>query len=189
MTSDVRMARVLGLPVILGGRLVGHVERAVLDHEGRILRGLVIRRGLGSARWAARDNVGVLGDVSVILRRMPVRPPRDTESALPAVKDESGLTLGRVMDAWLSPETLAVTALEVTLGPWEDLKRGRLRIRDWAVQPGEDGAAQVLVKREEWEGEHEQMDAWRNDGLHGRCGSDDDLDRQGSAQGHVHGHA
>jgi uncharacterized protein YrrD len=86
----------------------------------------------------------------VILTARPVRPPRDTHFALGAVQDESGLTLGRVTDLWISPGTLAITALEVTLGWTEDLRSGRRRIRQWAVRPGDDGA-QVLIPREEWE--------------------------------------
>lgn len=151
MTSDVRLGRVLGLPAILGERMVGHVERAVLDRDGRRLRGLTIRRGLGSARWVEREGVGVLGDVSVILGRAPVRMPRDTDFSLRTVKDESGLTLGWVTDLWLSPETLDVTALEITLGLMEELRNGRLRVKEWTVQPGEDGAAQVLLPRNAWE--------------------------------------
>jgi len=153
MTSDIRLGRVLGLPAILGEKRLGHVEKAVLEGNGRRLRGLMIRRGLGSARWVGREGVGVLGDVSVILGRAPGRPPRDTDFTLTTVKDESGLTLGRVTDLWISPETLAVTALEVTLGPLEDLRAGRLRIRSWVVQSGDDGAAQVLIPRKEWNAE------------------------------------
>ena len=151
MTCDIRLGRVLGLPAIFGERCVGHVERAALDREGRRLTGLVLRRGLGGARWISREDVGVLGDVSVVLKSAPGRPPRDADFTLRAVKDESGLTLGRVTDVWLSPETLEITALEVTLGPTEDLLRGRLRVQEWAVQPGENGAAQVLIGRKEWE--------------------------------------
>lgn len=151
MTSEVRLGRVLGLPAILGERMVGHVERAVLEKDGKRLRGLTIRRGLGSARWVGREGVGVLGDVSVILAYAPGRMPRDTDGTLRTVKDESGLTLGWVTDLWLSPETLDVTALEITLGLMEDLRTGRLRVEEWAVQPGEDGSAQVLLPRKAWE--------------------------------------
>ena len=150
MTCEVRLGRVLGLPVIWGARRIGHVEQPVPDEDGHRLRGLIIRRGIGGARWVQRENVGVLGDVSVILTARPVRPPRDTHFALGAVQDESGLTLGRVTDLWISPGTLAITALEVTLGWTEDLRSGRRRIRQWAVRPGDDGA-QVLIPREEWE--------------------------------------
>lgn len=151
MTCELRLGRVLGLPVILGERCVGHVERAALDGEGRYLKGLMLRRGLGGARWVPREGVGVLGDVSVVLKMPPCRPPRDADFSLRSVKDESGLTLGRVTDAWLRPETLEITALEVTLGPVEDLLRGRLRVQEWTVQPGENGHGQVLIGRKEWE--------------------------------------
>ena len=151
MTSDIRIGHVMGLPAILAGRLVGRVERVVLEQDGHHLRGLVIRRGLGGARWASRDSVSVLGDVSVILDATPVRPPRDADFALSAVHDESGLTLGRVTDAWLCPETLSVTALEVTLGPAEDLLNGRMKVCQWTVQPGADGSAQVLLPRTVWQ--------------------------------------
>ena len=67
MTCDVRLGRILGLPAICGARIVGHVERAIPDAEGRCLQGLVIRRGLGGAKWADRSSIAVLGDVSVIL--------------------------------------------------------------------------------------------------------------------------
>ena len=150
-TCDVRTARVLGLPAVLGARVLGRVERAVPDASGRALKGLLIRRGLGGARWVGRENVGVLGDVSIILRGRAVRPPREAACTLGAVVDEAGLTLGRVTDLWLNPETLEITALEVTLGPLEDLRRGRLRVRNWRVQTGEDGAPQVLLQRCEWE--------------------------------------
>lgn len=151
MTCDVRLGRILGLPAIHGEKLAGHVERAVLDREGRELRGLMLRRGLFGTRWIGRDGVGVLGDVSVILSRAPCRPPKDTGFSLRTVKDESGLTLGRVTDVWLSPETLAVTALEVTLGLVEELRSGRLRVQNWTVQPDDEGTAQVLIRRQEWE--------------------------------------
>lgn len=67
-----------------------------------------------------------------------------------AVKDEGGLTLGRVTDWWISPNTLDITALEVSLGPLEDLTGGRRKVCQWTIQPGEEGM-QVLIPREAWE--------------------------------------
>ena len=149
-TCEVRLGRILGLPAVIGARVVGHVERAVPDETGKHLTGFVIRRGLGSARWADRTAVEVLGDVSLILSSRPERLRREKGYAISAVKDESGLTLGRVTDWWISRDTLDVTALEISLGPIEDLRRGRCTIRRWTIQPGEDGW-QVLIPREAWE--------------------------------------
>lgn len=152
MTCEIRLGRVVGLPVIYAGRLLGHVEQAVPDGEGRLLTGLVIRRGLRGARWASRADVGVLGEVSVVLTHPPQRPPRRMQKPWGLVKDENGLTLGRVTDMWLRPGTLEVTALEVSLGPLEDMKYGRLRVEDWAMRPGGNGQMQVQIARRSWEG-------------------------------------
>lgn len=149
-TCEVRLGRILGLPAVMGARVVGHVERAVPDETGKHLMGFVIRRGLGGAKWADAASVEMLGDVSLILRSRPERHHRDKAYTISSVKDESGLTLGRVTDWWISRDTLDVTALEISLGPFEDLRRGRCTIRRWTVQPGEDGW-QVLIPREAWE--------------------------------------
>ena len=151
MTCEFRLNRVVGLPVILGERRVGHVERVALTPQARQLRGLVIRNGLGGARWVPREGVSVLGDVSLVLREAPGRMPSEAPEVPRRVTDGSGLTLGRVTDAWIRPDTLEVTALEITLGLLEDLLHGRLRLRDWAVQPGPDGNPQILIGRREWE--------------------------------------
>ncbi len=151
----VRLGRILGLPAVCGGRVVGHVERAVPDETGQQVTGFIVRRGLRSARWADRSTVTVLGDVSVILRKRPVRVPKGSDLSITAVKDESGLTLGRVTDWWISRDGLHITALEITLGPVEDMLSGRRRVHAWAVQPGEDGAT-VLIPREEWQDRKEE---------------------------------
>lgn len=154
--TTVRLGRILGLPAVCGERVVGHVERAVPDETGQRVVGFVIRRGLGGAKWAARSAVSVLGDVSVILREKPGRVPKGSDASLSAVKDEGGLTLGRVTDWWISRDSLDITALEVTLGLLEDLTNGRRTVLKWAVQSGEDGM-QVLIPREEWEERREGL--------------------------------
>ena len=150
MTCDVRLGQVLGLPAVCGERVVGHVERAVPDESGRQVQGFIIRRGLGGAKWADRSAVTVLGDVSLILKRPPGRVPKASAVTIGAVKDEGGLTLGRVTDWWIGKESFSITALEISLGLVEDLITGRRTVRQWTLQPGEDGM-QVLVPREEWE--------------------------------------
>ena len=150
MTCERRLGRILGLPCVCGEKVVGHVERAVPDETGQQVQGFIIRRGLGSAKWADRRDVSLVGDVSVILQRKPVRMPRGADTRLGPVKDEGGLTLGRVTDWWIDQEGLGITALEVTLGVMEDILRGRRRVLRWTVYPGEE-ELQVLLPREEWD--------------------------------------
>lgn len=142
MTSDVRLNGVLGLPVILRGRMVGRVERAVVTADGRSLRGLTIRRGLGGAKWVDTHHIAVLGEVSVVIGEGPARLPRDADFSLRTVKDTGGMTLGWVTDVLLNPATYRVTGLELSLGLVEELMGGRLIARSWTVVPG---TGQVLV--------------------------------------------
>ena len=151
----VRLGRILGLPAVCGERVVGHVERAVPDETGQHVQGFVIRRGLGSAKWADHSAVSVVGDVSVILSRHPERVPKGSDVLLAAVKDEGGLTLGRVTDWWISRDSLDITALEVTLGLMEDLTTGRRTVSRWTVKRTDDGLI-VLIPREEWEERKEE---------------------------------
>ena len=150
MTCDMRLGRILGLPCICGEKVVGHVERAIPDETGQQVEGFIIRRGLGSAKWADREAVSVLGDVSVILKEKPGRVPKGCENTMGSVKDEGGLTLGRVTDWWISRDGLGITALEVTLGLLEDLTNGRRKVSRWTVQLTEEGM-QVFLPREEWQ--------------------------------------
>lgn len=136
----IRLGSIVGLPAAVGGRMVGRVEQAVLTSDGRRLRGVVIRHGLGSARWAPAENIAVLGDVSVILISKPGRVPRDAQFSFPAVKDTAGLNLGRVTDVYIHPATLRVAALEISLGLWEEITLGRMLARQFTLQQG-----QVLV--------------------------------------------
>lgn len=142
MTSDIRLNSVLGLPVILRGRMIGRVERAVITRDGRSLRGLMIRRGLGGAKWIESERIAVLGEVSVIVDKESARLPRDADFDLGMVKDTAGMTLGWVTDVLLNPATYRVTGLELTLGFMEELLGGRLVARSWTVIPGTD---EVLV--------------------------------------------
>ena len=56
----------VGLPVIVEGKAIGSVLRGVLTVDGRSLRGIVMRGGLLGARWLPRDQIALVGRVSVI---------------------------------------------------------------------------------------------------------------------------
>ena len=140
-----RLGSIVGLPAALNGRMVGRVEQAVLTCDGHALRGLVIRHGLGGARWAGAADIAILGDVSVVLSQKPQRLPRDAAFSLNTVKDTGGLNLGRVTDAYVSRATLQVAALEVTLGLWEELTQGRVLARQFTVRNTPREPGQVLI--------------------------------------------
>lgn len=141
----IRLGGVVGLPVALEGRMVGRVEQTVLSPDGRSLRGLVLRHGFSGARWAGTESIGVLGQVAVVLRQKPCKLPASADFLLTSVKDSAGLNLGRVTDAYIDPDTLRVTALEISLGLVEDISLGRMLARSYVVRPTPGEPGQVMI--------------------------------------------
>ena len=140
----------IGLPVILNGRPAGSVARGVLSQDGRSLRGLVIRGGLRGSRWLPREQIELIGRMSVIARGKTERMPRDAGYRLFRVSDPEGARLGVVTDALLHEETFRVSALEISSGPVDDLITGRWYATAFYVQPrGDTGQVTVPCPREE----------------------------------------
>lgn len=140
----------IGLPVIVEGKATGRVMRGVLSEDGRSLRGLVMRGGLTGPRWLPREQIRLVGKVSVIAAGKPRRLPKDADYRLFRVTDPEGERLGVVTDALLHEETLRVAALEISAGPLDDLTDGRWFATAFSVQPvGGLGHVTIPAVREE----------------------------------------
>ena len=144
------LKKMIGLPVIVNGKQRGSVMRGVLAQDGKTLRGLVVRGGLRGARWLPRDQIALVGNVSVIARGKAGRIPKDASYHLFRVTDPDGTRLGVVTDALINEETLRVSALEISGGPLDDLIDGRWYATAYHVQPmGDVGHVTVPTVREE----------------------------------------
>ena len=141
----IRLGGIMGLPVVRQGRILGRVEQAVLDESGKFLRGMVVRKGIGGAKWLDNPEISVIGGVSVLAKGELQRLPGRMDFELTSVKDASGLRLGRVTDVLLNPMTRQVAALEISLGPLEDWRHGRALLREFIVRPTPEEPGQVLV--------------------------------------------
>ena len=129
------LKKMTGLPVVLNGKSIGSVMRGVLTEDGRTLRGIVVRGGLRGARWLPREQIALVGKISVIASGKAGRVPRDADYRLFRVSDGDGMRLGIVTDALLNEETLRVAALEISCGPMDDLIDGRWYATAYHVQP------------------------------------------------------
>ncbi len=114
MTS---LQRMIGMPVVAEGKTLGHVERGVLSQSGKRLQGLVVRRGLGSAKWVPCRSILVIGQACVLVCGKTTHLPKTPEVRLAKAYYTSGKSAGVVTDALISGETLRVAALEVSEGP------------------------------------------------------------------------
>ncbi len=131
MTS---LRRMIGMPVVLEGQTLGYVERGVLTPSARKLQGLVMRRGLGSARWIPRKLILVIGNACVVVCAEGLKMPKTAEPHLSKVYLTSGECAGLVTDAVVNGETLQVAALEVSQGPLYHLMGQRAYAMDYSVR-------------------------------------------------------
>ena len=140
----------IGMPVMMDGKMAGSVLRGVLTEDGRALRGIVMRGGIKGARWLPREQISLIGDLSIIGKGKTCRVPKDAQYRLFRVSDAEGARLGIVTDALLNEETMHVTALEISGGPLDDLTEGRWYATAFTVRPrGEMGHVTVPGAREE----------------------------------------
>lgn len=109
--------RLTGLPVVWQDRHVGYVERAVADLERMRLHGLVVRKGLGSARWLPEESILMAGRRAVAAAKLPVRMPDEQPLQARCAVFASGGSAGEVCDVIIQSETLKAAALEITQGP------------------------------------------------------------------------
>lgn len=131
--------------MVLAGRMVGRVEQAVLTGDGKRLRGIVVRQGLGAAKWVDVAKIRLIGQVSVIVDAKPTRLPDGVDFTLTTVKDTGGMSLGRVTDVYLAQETLETVAVELSLGLFERLSCGRMIARTFAHCPAPGDPGQILI--------------------------------------------
>lgn len=132
------LKKMIGLPVVADGKSIGSVLRGVLTADGRNLRGIVMRGGLLGTKWLPREQIALVGRVSVIAAGKPRRVPKDAGYRLFRVTDGAGERLGIVTDALLHEETLRVAALEISAGPLDDLMDGRWYATAFQVRPAGD---------------------------------------------------
>ncbi|MBR6569464.1 MAG: hypothetical protein IKK75_03325 [Clostridia bacterium] len=111
------LRQLVGMPVICQNRQLGYVEQAVAQKtEGR-LEGVVIRRGIGSARWCAAEEILSAGPECVVVARRPVGAVHPCEHLPGRAYLTTGQCIGEVTDWIFQPGTFRFAALEVSPGP------------------------------------------------------------------------
>ncbi len=154
----------VGMPVIVGGKRIGHVAYLTLDERLTRVTGLRIARGLRGNRFVSASSVSLLGDVAVLVTNEGVRPSGERGLNLRRATTTDGQILGAITGAMIDERTLQVAALELTSGWWDDLARGRRYVYGWTASQGENV---ILESDGERGSEHEERNIYGND--HGRA--------------------
>ena len=111
------LQRLIGMPVVLRDCRIGFVERAFADPSLRRLEGVVIRRGLGSARWLRGSQILLAGRTCLLADGTPARMPRIADETVRHAYLVTGEYAGVVSDVVLDAETLLAGALEISRSP------------------------------------------------------------------------
>ena len=138
------MKALLGKPVLLGGKAVGHVAEVELDEALTRMTALYVDGGLSGTRRIAGEQVHLLGEVSVLVTDTG-RRGRPKEAKMRRARLHDGRRIGAVTGALLDEETFEVRALELTRGYLDDMFSGRQWFFHYAVNPVN---GEVLIESE-----------------------------------------
>lgn len=122
-----------GLPVIWQDRQMGFVERVVPDPDARYLQGIILRKGLGAAKWAARERISVIGKRCVLLSGKPESLPRSPFPELKLAYLTTGERIGPITDGLLYRGSLRLMALEISPGGLQRLRGQTAYAREYCV--------------------------------------------------------
>ena len=113
MLTSVR--RLIGMPVLLQNRKLGYVEHAYAGQEK--LEGIVIRHGIGSARWLPAEDILEMRRECVVASCKPSALPQLCPKRADRACGTDGRWVGEVSDWILFNNSPRFAAVEVSPGP------------------------------------------------------------------------
>lgn len=138
----ISLSRLAGMPVIWQDRQMGYVEHALVDAGLCCLDGVVVRKGIGAAKWVGCGAIALVGSRCVLINAKPERMPVRGQDRPGQVFLTTGQSAGEVTDVFIQCDTFRVAALEVCQGPLYRLMGQRAYAPQFCVQPN----GQVMVQ-------------------------------------------
>ena len=137
--------QMMGMPVVWQGNVVGQVDRGVTDADASRLMGLIIRYGLGAAKWVPSQGINLIGRRCIVASLRPIRLPGQLPPVANRVYRTNGCLLGEITDAVLCVETQRVMALEVSESLLGRLRGQRRYAVDYRIGRTGASAGQAVV--------------------------------------------
>lgn len=116
------------------GLKIGRVTRVLLDEQLRSVSGVWVCGRRGSLRFIPAREMDMIGDVAVFVRSGGGKRAEGVPMGIRRAFNSAGMLIGAAVGAYLNEETLEIISLEISLGFWEDIARGRQLVRDFAVR-------------------------------------------------------
>ena len=138
-----------GMPCVsvLTGKRLGRVLSANTDRELTKITGIWVSGRLGRASFYPASSLSMIGDRAVMVKGEKAQKPTGEKLTLRRVINPAGEMTGAVTNAYADSETLLITRIEVSMGVFDDIARGRRLIRLYRVN-AETGDAVIYMERE-----------------------------------------
>lgn len=173
-----KLRGLIGMPVVCRGRRIGRLLRGELSGDMTRLQGIWVGAGLRGTRYIPSEELQLVGQVAVLADGRGERRRMTCKSLFRRAVSTEGTRLGAVTGAEIDELSFAVTALELSRGPWDDLMEGRLRVTRYTAAR-ENGEVVVDPADTAKEG-------WIDEGWHGQGADHRDADRLGGGDGVRH---
>lgn len=154
-----KLRALTGMPVVCGDRRIGRVLRAEVGPDLRALSGIWVAAGLRGTRFIPAEQLQLIGQAAIMADDWGRRGRPGAAPGLRRALSTDGRRLGAITGAEIDELTLAVAALELSAGLWDDLVRARQRVLRYTVDPE---TGDVIIGPEE-DGKEAQADEGRHD--------------------------
>ena len=151
----------INLPVICSGKKVGRVVQVRLSDDLRRLEGLWVDSGLIGTRFIPAENISRIGSVAILADDPGARRRCGEGPLFLRALTTDGVRIGAISGAEVDETTFRVEALELTKGCFDDLLRGRSRVRRFTACPA---SGTVIIQSSGASGL--QREGHANEGLH-----------------------
>ena len=171
-----KLRALVGMPVLCGSRRIGRVLQAQLTDDLKQLEGIWIGGGLRGTRHIPAESLQMLGSVAILADDAGKRGHMRPAPLLMRAVSTDGRRIGAITGAQIDELSFAVTSLELSMGLWDDLLRGRERVYGFSVNrdSGEVVIRTATTGREGEDGE-ERIDEGTGRGHADRRVGGDDL--------------
>ena len=129
-----KIRSLIGMPVICSRRKIGRLAQANLSADLQRMEGIWVDGGLAGTRYIPSEHLSMLGEHAVLSDVRGTRRKCTGHPIFYRAISTNGRRIGAIVGAEVDEISFLVCALELTLGFWDDLYRGRRRVEVYQVQ-------------------------------------------------------
>lgn len=129
-----KLRNMIGMPVVCRIRRIGRLVQAELSCDLTRLEGVWVECGLRGTRYIPAEQLSMIGEKAVMADSRGQRRRIDAKPLMKRAVSTGGTRIGAIVGAEIDEISFLVSALELSLGFWDDLQGGRRLVTRYNVQ-------------------------------------------------------